>query len=99
MRYSTKCSTLLIVLLAALAAPLLLRADGSGHGLKEAATTIAALHRQADDMQRTDPQGASQVLEQGLGLPLPPGDAARTLRADLHARIAQLKLLRRFRHR
>ena len=60
--------------------------------LRDAAAAIAGLHRRADALAPTDPKAAAADLAEGLKLALPPGEAARTLRGDLFARIGELKL-------
>jgi hypothetical protein len=65
---------------------------GSEQALRNGAAEIARLHRQADALARTDPKAAADALGQGLKVVLPPGDAARALRGDLHGRLSQLRL-------
>ena len=79
-------------LAALIVAPPSPRADGQAKTLKEAATAIAALHRKADALAPSDPRAAAEALAEGLKLALPPGEPSSALRADLFARIAQLRL-------
>jgi len=80
------CVALLLVL------PLAEPTTGADGTLKVGAASIARLHREADALEKTDAKAAAQALAPGLTIALPKGEAARTLRADLHARLAQLKL-------
>ncbi|HCF60992.1 MAG TPA: hypothetical protein DFS52_23720, partial [Myxococcales bacterium] len=56
------------------------------------ATAVAAAHRRADLLAEKDPRAAAAELRAALGLELPRHESSRMLRADLHARLAELLL-------
>ncbi|MGI5861937.1 MAG: hypothetical protein ACOX6T_07740 [Myxococcales bacterium] len=56
------------------------------------ATAAAAAHRRADLLAEKDPRAAADALRAALALDLPRHEGSRLLRADLHARLAELLL-------
>jgi hypothetical protein len=78
-----------LALVALLALPL---SQADGDSLRTCAAAIAQAHREANALAKTDPAAAAALLWAQLGKSMPQGEQAHALRADLFARVSELRL-------
>ena len=78
-----------LALVALLALPL---SQTGGESLRTSAAAVAQAHREASALEKTDPAAAAALLSAQLAKSMPPGAAAHALRADLFARVSELRL-------